>query len=221
MMAAKPKMQNIPPLATPHDRDSSPELGSPSKTTEFNKQTGRPVRKSAGKINKAAGYVDYNDEEFGPLTTESEEDEEDKDEMESHGRIGKRKKRLLKRKRSPSPPSPRLEPIIYDQELDELTDDEEGGAFHRRTPRKPPITLQFNVPLGFHGPLFVKLDSILLQTNEQGTVHGMQPGRSDKARTASPQPKQASVVCLPGFTDLPPEVSVHFQDVCETYTNLY
>jgi hypothetical protein len=175
--------------------------------TQYNKQTGRPVRKSAGKIKKVAGFVDFEDDEFGPLTTDGSEDEED-EEMEGRGRSDK-KKRLSKRKRSPSPPSPRLEPVIYDQELDELTDNEEGGAFHRNTPKKSPITLQFNVPLGFHGPLFVKLDSTLLQTNKQGALHEMQPGKSKKARTSSPQPKQRSEIRRKGFTDLPPEVSTY------------
>jgi hypothetical protein len=218
MAPSKPKTPTLPPPATPRNRDSSPELGSPSNIIQYNKQTGRPVRKSAGQIKKVAGFVDFEDDEFGPLTTDESEEEVEED-MEARGRSDK-KKRVQKRKRSPSPPSPRLEPLIYDQELDELTDNEQDGAFHRNAPKKPPITLQFNVPLGFHGPLFVKLDSTLLQTNKQGTLHEMQPGKSKKVRSSSPQPKQTSVVRHKGFTDLPPEVSAHIGGADETSTNL-
>ncbi|KAF1942473.1 hypothetical protein EJ02DRAFT_454170 [Clathrospora elynae] len=213
-MSSSSKPPTLPPPTTPQVRKSSPELsspelGSPSKITQYNKQTGRPIRKSAGKVKRVAGYVDIEDEDFGPLTSDDESDDADEaeDEMESRGRADKKKKRELKRKRSPSPPSPHLAPIIYNQELDELTDNEDGGAFHRRTPKKPPITLQFNVPLGFHGPLFVKLDSALLQKNEQGVPHEMQPGKMKKARTASPGLTQTVVQARhKGFTDLPPEL---------------
>jgi hypothetical protein len=217
MAPPKPKTPVLPPPA-PRSQDKSPEVGSPSKITQYNKQTGRPVRKSAGKIKKVAGFVDFEDDEFGPLTTDESEEEVDEEDIGPRGRSDK-KKRVQKRKRSPSPPSPRLEPLIYDQELDELTDNEEGGAFHRHTPKKPPITLQFNVPLGFHGPLFVKLDGTLLQTNEQGTLHEMRPGKTKKVRTSSPQLHQTSVVRHKGFTDLPPEVSAHAEGAYETCTN--
>ncbi|EDU41577.1 hypothetical protein L13192_00356 [Pyrenophora tritici-repentis] len=208
-MPSKGKMPIAPPPATP-DRQSSPELGSPSRITSYNKKTGRPVRKSAGKIQKVAGYVDFEDDEFGPLTTDESEEEEE-DDMEPRGRADKGKnknKRMTKRKRSPSPPSPHLEPLLYDQELDELTDNEEGGAFHRHTPKKPPMTLQFNVPLGFHGPLFVKIDSSMLQTNEAGKLHEMQPGKSKKVCTKSRQSQPDKVLAArpKGFTDLPAEL---------------
>ncbi|KAF1836349.1 hypothetical protein BDW02DRAFT_646170 [Decorospora gaudefroyi] len=206
MAPPKHKTPTPPPPTSARDPDTSPELGSPSKMTQYNKQTGRPVRKSAGKIKKVEGYVDFEDDEFGPLTSDLSEEEDD-EELEPRRFADKKKlQRGLKRKRSPSPPSPRLEPVIYQQELGELTDDEEGGAFHRHNPKKPAVTLQFNVPLGFHGPLFVKLDSTLLQTNEQDTLREMQPDKSKKAPAASPQPKHAPVVRRKGFTDLPPEL---------------
>jgi hypothetical protein len=194
MAPSKPKTPTLPPPATPRNRDSSPELGSPSNIIQYNKQTGRPVRKSAGQIKKVAGFVDFEDDEFGPLTTDESEEEVEED-MEARGRSDK-KKRVQKR------------------------NNEQDGAFHRNAPKKPPITLQFNVPLGFHGPLFVKLDSTLLQTNKQGTLHEMQPGKSKKVRSSSPQPKQTSVVRHKGFTDLPPEVSAHIGGADETSTNL-
>lgn len=142
MMAAKTK---DPARPTTPDRDSSPELGSPSKITQYNRDTGRPIRKSAGKVMKAAGYVDSSvlGADYDPSSSEETDDED----MSRRARADKKRKR----RRSPSPPSPQLDPIIYDQELDILTDDETGGAFHRNTPKKPPVALQFNVPLGFHG----------------------------------------------------------------------
>jgi hypothetical protein len=208
-MALKVNTPNFPPPATPHSRDSSPELGSPSKITQYNQKTGRPVRKSAGKIKRVAGYVDFQDAEFDALTDSelSDQDEENiEDDMEPRSRSDKKKKGALKRKRSPSPPSPRLEPIIYSPQLDDLTDNEDGGAFHRSAPKKPPMTLQFNVPLGFHGPLFVKLDSTLLETNEQGKLHEMRPGKSNKSYGTNLQPAGISSVRQVGFTDLPPEL---------------
>ncbi|KAF2031099.1 hypothetical protein EK21DRAFT_63979 [Setomelanomma holmii] len=204
-MAPTPKTQALPVPATPA-RKSSPELGSPSKIPQYNKSTGRPIRKSAGVVKKIAGYVDsgiLDEEDFEPLTSElSEIDSED--DMDQRGRTDKTKK---KRKRSLSPPSPRLDPIIYNQEVETLTDDETSGTFHHHTPKKPPVTLQFNVPLGFHGPLFVKLDSALLKDNEEGTRHDMKQIHKKKARTGSPAPQEASLaVQTKGFADIPPEL---------------
>jgi hypothetical protein len=199
-MGPNVKSPLLPPTSTP-ERDSSPELGSPSKIVQYNKKTGRPVRKSAGKAKKAAGYVDSSvleEPDYEPTSSEESEDED----MEERGRTAKTKQ---KRKRTPSPPSPRLEPMIYNQDMDELTDEETGGAFHRNTPQKPPVTLQFNVPLGFHGPLFVKLDSALLKDSEDGVRHDMH--KSKKARAVGSPSKVAAVaVQSKSFTDLPPEL---------------
>lgn len=204
-MATKAKTPARPRPTTP-DRDSSPELGSPSKITQYNKDTGRPIRKSAGKVKKAAGYVDSSilGEDYD-LSSSEETDDEDTD---KHGRANKTKQKR-KRKRSPSPPSPRLDPIMYDQEVDIFTDDETGGAFHGNTPKKPPVSLQFNVPLGFHGPLFVKLDSTLLKDSEEGERHDMRRLQTKKARrTASPsQPATVAVaVASRSFANLSPEL---------------
>jgi hypothetical protein len=193
----------LPPSTPKHD--SSPELGSPSKIPQYNKKTGRPIRKSAGKVKRVAGYVDSSllEDEEGYESSASEESEDE--DMIKRGRAEKTRQ---KRKRSPSPPSPHLDPVIYSQELGELTDDETGGAFHRSTPKKPPITLQFNVPLGFHGPLFVKLDSALLKDNEDGGRHDMRKVPSKKARTENLSVPAAAVLTarFPSFTDLPPEL---------------
>lgn len=159
-------------------------------------------------MKKAVGYVDsciLEEDDLVPLTSDaSEDDDEDDDDMPQRGRPDKRKR---KRKPSSSSLSPCLEPILYDQELDDLTDNELGGAFHRHAPKKSPVTLQFNVPLGFHGPLFVKLDSALLQTCGQDTFHEMEPAKTKRARTTSPTLLQpADNQRYKGFTDLPPEL---------------
>lgn len=200
-----PKKSTSPPLlSTRHD--SGLELASPSRITQYNKQTGRPVRRSAGKMKPVAGYVDSSileEEDFIPYTSEDEESEED-DETDAKSR-GRKEKTKRKRKRSPSPPSPHLDPIIYSQQLDEMTDDETGGAFHRRTPKKPPLTLRFDVPLGYHGPLLVKLDPAILKLEDDASSHGMR--RSKKSRSSAPEFQAATVRELPkGFTDLPPEL---------------
>ena len=199
IMVDKAKTPDPSSPATSRDRDRSPELGSPSKaTTVYNKQTGRPIRRSAGKIKKPDGYVSFEADDADLATTEESEDEEDED-MEPRGRANKRKKR----KHGPSLPSPRLEPIIYNQELDEMTDIEEGVRRDSRR-KPPPITLQFNVPLGFHGPLFVKLDRTFI--DKQDDLHEMRPVKSKKTRLASPEPMKTISVRPKGFTDLPPEL---------------
>jgi hypothetical protein len=205
-MAPKLKTPIFPQPSSP-EHNSSPELESPSKITQYNKQTGRPIRKSAGKVKKVAGYVDSGilgeELDYEPLT-EDESESEDEEEMEKRRHADKM---MRKRKRSPSPPSPRLEPIIYNQELDEPTDDETSEAFHHNTPKKPPVTLQFNVPLGFHGPLFVKLDSTLLKDDKDGARHDMQRFQAKKVRTSASLPKDAITTARSvGFADLPPEL---------------
>ncbi|KAF2631598.1 hypothetical protein BU25DRAFT_407244 [Macroventuria anomochaeta] len=204
MASSTPKKSTSSPPPISTRQESSPEVGSPSKITQYNKQTGRPVRRSAGKMKPVEGYVDsriLEEEDFIPYTSNDESEEED-DIGTPRGRANKTK---CKRKRSPSPPSPRLDPIIYNQQLDELTDDETGGAFHRRTPKKPPVTLRFDVPLGYHGPLFVKLDPAILKLDDEATVHGMR--QSKKSRSDASESQAGAVhQRRKGFTDLPPEL---------------
>ncbi|KAH7410281.1 hypothetical protein DE146DRAFT_711095 [Phaeosphaeria sp. MPI-PUGE-AT-0046c] len=202
-MATKAKTP-APPRPTTPERDSSPELGSPSKITQYNKDTGRPIRKSAGKVKKVAGYVDssFLGDDYDPSSTEETDDED-----MSTSKRGRADKIKRKRKRSPSPPSPQLDRIMYDQELDIFTDDESGGAFHGNTPKKPPVSLQFNVPLGFHGPLFVKLDSALLKDSEEGVRHDMHRLQTKKPRAIAPPSQPAAVTgSSQRFTDLSPEL---------------
>lgn len=203
------------PSSSPILVHSSSELGSPSKFTQYNKQTGRPMRKSAGKVLPVAGFVDssiLDDEDITSMTSESSEeesdDDDDVDDIPQRGRTRKAKAKLKnKRKRSPSPPSPRLDPIIYNQEVDTLTDDESSGAFHRHTPKKTPLVMNFMVPLGFHGPLSVRLDRSLLHAEQDGKFHEMHRPEPKQARVRSPSPKlQAAPPAYKGFTDLPPEL---------------
>jgi hypothetical protein len=196
-----------PSLPLQDSHSSSPELGSPSKLPQYNQQTGRPIRRSAGIAKAVAGYVDssilqdIDEDDFPQSSSDSSDDDEDDDDQ-PRGRANKKRKR----KRSPSPPSPQLEPILYDQALDDLTDHEAGGALGRMVPKKAPVTLRFDVPLGFHGPLFVKLDSAILKDGGVDKAHGMQSHPSGKLH---PTPKPADEATRPryaGFTDLPPEL---------------
>ncbi|KAF3010665.1 hypothetical protein E8E13_005224 [Curvularia kusanoi] len=185
----------------PPRSESSPELGSPSKVTQYNKRTGRPVRHSAGKMQRVAGYVDpqvLDEEDFVPTTTEGESDDN-----ESSSPRGRANKTRRKRKRSPSPPSPHLGPIDYHPQLDELTDDETSAAVRRRrTPKQQSVTLRFDVPLGYHGPLLVKLDPTMLKLQDD-TSRSMRQSKKHRFEHT-----QAAVVNdgRKGFTDLPPEL---------------
>ncbi|KAJ8118849.1 hypothetical protein OPT61_g262 [Boeremia exigua] len=193
MAPTRPRKSSSPPPLISNRRDSSPELGSPSKIVQYNKRTGRPVRRSAGKMKRVAGYVDsrvIEQEDFIPYTS----DESGEDDIVSVKR---------KRKRSPSPASPRLDPIIYSPQVDDLTDDETGGAFHRRTPKKPPVTLRFDVPLGYHGPLLVKLDPAMLKFEDTNTGHNMRQSKKSRTRSTQVTSVQES---RKGFADLPPEL---------------
>ncbi len=172
--------------------------------TQYNKITGRPIRATAGKVRQDTDFVDSGLLEEDDLPWLTSDDGDVEDDAEQRRRASKKAR---KRKRSPSPPSPCLAPIIRDQEAEQLTDNELGGAFHRRSSKKPPISLQFNVPLGFHGPLFVKLDNALLQANSEAKLHEMQVVKTKKTRRASSSPTQVEAeVNYKGFSDLPPEL---------------
>lgn len=178
-------------------RSSSPELGSPSLKQQYNKKTGRPIRRSAGQVKSLAGYVDsavIELEDDEPIELPSEDE---------NGEIIKHK-RVQKRKRSPSPPP--LDAIIYDESADEPSEDESAG----HSSAVAPITLQFNVPLGFHGPLIVKLDRSLLANTSEGVAHNMQSRkvrRNLRAPTVEPGAQDTAVaIHKTGFCDLPPEL---------------
>jgi len=156
--------------------EDSPELGSPSETQQYHK-TGRPIRRGAGQKVLVAGYVDsavIEEDADEPIETPSEDED---------GHLIK-PPRKRKRTRSPSAPPPPLDPLIRHEVPDEATDDE-GGNFHHVS-QVAPIILQFNVPLGFHGPLMVKLDpSLLVQGNPDGTVRNPGPQIASQTRCST------------------------------------
>lgn len=183
-------------LSSARDRGSSPDLGSSNFKTQYSTKTGRPIRRSAGKVKPAAGYVDskvIEDELEEPIETPSEDED-------GHVRSTHAKR---KRKRSPSPEPPPLDDVIRIDVPDERSEDED--PFQKKS-KLPPIELQFNVPLGFHGPLVVKLDRSLLLSD---MAYDMRPGRAMKKIRAGQgldsQPSDGGKKPL-GFTDLPAEL---------------
>lgn len=180
------------PPDSDRDRDSSPELGSAVFKTQYSQKTGRPIRRSAGKVTLGEGYVDsrvIEDEYEEPIEIPSEDED---------GQI-KPSQAKRKRKRSPSPDPPPLDDVIRNDEPDERSEDED--PFQKKS-KLPPITLQFNVPLGFHGPLVVKLDRNLLAPDK---AYDMRPGRAMKKiiRAGSAVGSQKKSI---GFVNLPAEL---------------
>jgi hypothetical protein len=181
-------------------RSTSPELGSPSLKQLYNQKTGRPIRRSAGHIKSLAGFVDsaiLDDDDDEPIEMPWEDED---------GEIV-RQPRSKKRKRSPSPPPPPLDPIIYDEAVDQLSDDDLVG---HNSDANTSVTLQFNIPLGFHGPLVVKVDRSLLTRNTEGVAHDMHKRkmrRQFKPATPNLEIKETELaVKKTGFCDLPPEL---------------
>jgi hypothetical protein len=180
-------------LSSERDRDSSPELGNSHFKTQYSKKTGRPIRRSAGKLKPRAGYVDskvIEDEYEEPIETPSEDED---------GQIKPQQKR--KRKRSPSPEPPPLDEVIRNEAPDERSEDED--PFQKKS-KLPPIELQFNVPLGFHGPLVVKLDRSMLLPD---MAYDMRPRRAKRKIRAESEPQSLDGQKKSfGFTDLPAEL---------------
>lgn len=147
-----------------------------------------------------AGFVDsavIDEDDDEPIQVPSEDED---------GEII-RQPRTKKRKRSPSPPPPPLDPIIYDEAADDPSDNESVGY---DSDANTPVTLQFNIPLGFHGPLVVKLDRSLLAKNTNGVAHNMHK-RSVRRKVKAVLPETvisqtAVAVNRPGFCHLPPEL---------------
>jgi hypothetical protein len=193
-MAPKAKQAKQPQSA--RNRESSPELGSPTAAKgPVNKKTGRPIRRNAGQKKDLDGYVDsvIIEEEDDPIEVPSEDED---------GHVVK-SQRSKKRKRSPSPPPPPLDAIIYDESADEPSDDE-GPSKYRRRAAEEPISLQFNIPLGFHGPLVVKLDRSMLIGADHAPV-AMQPlqvGQKADSPEPEPEPRNSGK----SFADLHPEI---------------
>lgn len=175
----------------PMDRDSSPELGDATYLTSYSKKTGRPIRKSAGKVQRKAGFVDSSvieDEYEEPIETPSED--EDVPMKQHHKR---------KRKRSPSPEPPPLDDVIRIEDPGDLSDHE--GPLQKK-PVLPPVKLQFNIPLGFHGPLYVTLDRSMLGMDK---TYDTKPRQAIKQAKSQPQSTKAATKRA-GFCDLPAEL---------------
>ena len=89
-------------------------------------------------------------------------------------------------------------------ELEELTDSESTVSRSRISKSGPPVTLQFNIPLGFHGPLIVKLDQALIAS---GAAQQMTLGNaSSNQRDISAAEQQVTTAKKVGFLSLPPEL---------------
>ncbi|CAI6334595.1 unnamed protein product [Periconia digitata] len=177
-------------------RNSSVELGSPTETTQLT-PSGRPTRKGAGKAARRDGFVDSGeiDSDGDPIETPSEDED------------GIVVKPARKRKRTPSPTPPPLDPIIRDEEPEDLSSDE-ASQLHTTADiaKKHAVNLQFNIPVGFHGPLVVKLNrDMLTDTHLGGNILDVQPSATQKKLVVPPKAKAAR----PGgktFSDLPPEI---------------
>lgn len=186
---------------------SSPILGVDPLSPRYNRATGRPIRRGAGKKVAIAGYVNST-----ILIEDDESDESDdssNDPGESAAYTGEekshqKKQRTRKRKRTPSPTPPPCDTVMYTDELEELTDSESTVSRSRISKSGPPVTLQFNIPLGFHGPLIVKLDQALIAS---GAAQQMTLGNvSSKQQDISADEQQVTKANKVGFLSLPPEL---------------
>lgn len=149
-------------------RETSETLESCSTVTKYNKQTGRPVRTTAGRRSLDPDYMNTTEVIQG-------EDSEDEDNFldDDEDMYAKKRKKLQggsrKRKRTLSPPPPSLS----DAALDAFMSRENSPASSIGTlgesasavaqPMMEPINLTFNIPLGFHGPIHVHIDPSFLQ----------------------------------------------------------
>jgi hypothetical protein len=171
---------DVPEQQTP--RDASEELGSPGLGTKFNQRTGRPVRTTAGRRSLDPGYMDSTEVIMA-------EDSDDSDDLFDDEDVPNKKRKKLfggsrKRKRMLSPPPPALSDMASDAFLSR----ENSPAFSVGTPGESmsivaepmePINLTFNIPLGFHGPLRVQIDSSLLQQLSKHTKLGQSPASQE------------------------------------------
>lgn len=173
---------------TKRPRRASPELGHDDDKAKVNKATGRPIRSGAGSKKTQPGYVDsVVIEEDMPVESCSEDDEGNP----------RQSRRTRKRKRAPSPTPPPLDPIIYETEAGALSDDESTEMLRLRRSTQP-MTLVLNIPLGFHGPLHIRIDHTGLTSTRpvpETTATG--------SRLQGPSSQPATNI---GFKALPPEI---------------
>ena len=170
---------------------ASDRASSPIYQAAYSNKTGRPIRKSAGKVKAMDGYVDSKviEDEYDDMLDISSDDDD----------LPIKVPQKRKRKRSPSPAPPPLERVLQMEQPDHASDSDSPSPSSKT--KLPPIQLQFNVPLGFHGPLYVKIDRSMLGLDK---VHEMRPrlvlnmaGPLSKRKTASASKKPLGFVTLP------------------------
>lgn len=186
---------------------SSPIIGVDPLSPVYNRATGRPIRRGAGKKITSADFVDSTLTDL--IAGADESDASDHDPGESAAYTGEdenhhKKQRTRKRKRTPSPTPPPCDPPMYVDEPEELTDSESSVSRSRISKAGPPVTLQFNIPLGFHGPLIVKLDQALIASGAAQQISSLDT--SARQTEAIADEPQSTLVNKVGFTNLPPEL---------------
>lgn len=185
--------------STKRERASSVELGDPQgHKLQLNKR-GRPARRGAGKKKNASGFVDSaiieadDDEPIAGLDVD-----EDGEPLKPV--------RPRKRRRSVSPPAPVLDPIIRNEDPDELSEGEPRKSFKRNADNCP-VVLKVNVPLGYHGPLLVKLDrSVMGALKDDGLDVHPPKRRPTIAPAPEPTNRVADTSNRLSFAGLPPEI---------------
>ncbi|TKA62916.1 hypothetical protein B0A49_12002 [Cryomyces minteri] len=137
----------------PPKRAASPELGDEDFDIVYNKRTGRPIRKGAGRKSLDPEYLDSTELVLGDSGDERSNDEE---ELPMNEHTGAKTPKLRKRKRTPSPTPTPLSPVRYDdvfaREISPALQGLESGA------KAPSISLTINFPSEHRGPLVVNLD---------------------------------------------------------------
>jgi hypothetical protein len=136
---------------------------------KYNQRTGRPVRTTAGRRSLDPSYMDTTEVINGEENEDSDDFLDDDEEDVSTKKRKKLQRLSRKRQRMLSPPPPSLSDIPSDAFLSRENSPEfsigtPGEITSTMTePKIEPINLTFNIPLGFHGPLRVQIDSSLLQ----------------------------------------------------------
>jgi hypothetical protein len=185
------------------DGAGSPEQASPIHKTTNSNRTNQPVRKSAGKLKAKDSYVGSKTIDHGLDDEYEDEDMSETPSEDGDSRVKLRQKR--KRKRSPSPtPPPPLDRVVQVEGPDELSDIEDTL---RRKSNPPPVRLQFNIPLGFHGPLYVTIDRSMLGLDK---AYDMRSRRAIKAPGHASNTQLVQKKKPRSFTDYPPELRNKF-----------
>jgi len=152
-----------PPIFIQHKSQDFGMLEIEKIDSSYNKRTGRPIRKSAGRRSIAAGFVNSVEAiELDPNETWFVE----QDTTEDADSDNERPKKKARTKRLPSPPLPPLSPMMKE---DYPTPDSSPVPEERPEISPPvalPLTLSLNIPPSFQGGVLninVDLGSLLLQ----------------------------------------------------------